>query len=485
MRTSLDDNTSFPWLPALGALSVVGYGFAALGLSGHGADVPHFLALLSALFAVYVLALGLAHRSSGSGSVRQILIWAVLFRLMLLPAGLPPASWTEGLRADFTSEAVGYRTFLLYDNDVWRYFWDGHVASHGFNPYVDTPAALEARADEEDPRAELLFEEELWQDVFDNTSFHLYRSVYPPLAELLFRVLHETFPGSVLVFKLVLVLFDVGTCLLLVSLLRRFGRPASAVLIYAWNPLVIKEIAGSGHIDAMMIFFLVLAIHLCLGGRPGLGSRPWAPRAGLVALGLAILSKLTPVLLVGLFLRRTRFRDWPALAFVLLAGYLPYLTSWPEILRGIAAFSKEWVFNPGPWALWKWLAEMLSLPGRETAGLVSGLLTLTLIGWVLLRDDGSDHALVGGAFVILGGYLVLSATVMPWYLLWVLPMAAVRPGYAWIALTWLSLLSYLIYIDQIERPWWLWTEFVVFFGILAWERMRVRRDLEFDERCGV
>lgn len=430
-----------------GVVSVVGYGIAALGLSGYGRDVPHFLALFSVLFVVYFVALMLARRSRGASSpgAGQILIWAVLFRLMLLPAGMSPS-------------AEGYRTFLLYDNDVWRYLWDGHVSSHGFDPYSDTPAALEARADDGDPQAEVLFEEELWQDVFENTSFHLYRSVYPPLAELLFRGLHETFPGSVLAFKLVMVLFDIGTCLLLVALLRRFDRPVSEVLIYAWNPLVIKEIAGSGHIDAMMIFFLVLAIHLASGQRY---------RTGLIALGCAILSKLTPVLLIGLFLKRTRPRDWPWLALVLLAGYLPYLKSWPDILQGLAAFSKEWVFNPGPWALWKWLAEMVSLPGRETASLISGVLTLALIGWVLWRDDGSADALVFGSFVILGGYLVLSATVMPWYLLWVLPLAAVRPGYAWIALTWLSLLSYLIYIDQVEHPWWLWTEFIIFFGILA------------------
>ena len=67
---------------------------------------------------------------------------------------------------------------------------------------------------------------------------------------------------------------------------------------------------------------------------------------------------------------------------------------------------------------------------------------------------------------------MLSATVMPWYLLWVLPLAALRPGHAWMALTWLSLLSYLIYIDQVEHPWWLWTEFLIIFGILAWELSR-------------
>ncbi len=70
--------------------------------------------------------------------------------------------------------------------------------------------------------------------------------------------------------------------------------------------------------------------------------------------------------------------------------------------------------------------------------------------------------------------MVLSATVMPWYLLWALPFAALMRGYAWTALTGLSLLSYLIYIDQVEHAWWLWAEFLTFFLLTAWE-FRCRR----------
>ena len=76
--------------------------------------------------------------------------------------------------------------------------------------------------------------------------------------------------------------FDLGTCLLLLSLLRARGRPA-AVILYAWNPLVLKELAGSGHLDAAMIFFLVLSIYLLDHGRPrcrARGLRPGDPDQG-------------------------------------------------------------------------------------------------------------------------------------------------------------------------------------------------------------
>ncbi|MDA8016348.1 MAG: DUF2029 domain-containing protein [Thermoanaerobaculia bacterium] len=452
-------------LVGTGLLSCLGYWILSFGIraDGEARDVWTFLGVLSGLFGLYFATVVWIHRSQIPPRATTILAWAIAFRILLLPAGLTPESWTADLHDDVTSASVGYRPFLLYDNDVWRYLWDGHVSAHGFDPFADTPRELELLSDEGDPAAEMLFEEELWQDIFDRTSFHAYRSVYPPAAQLLFRGLHWVAPGSVLALKLILVAFDLGTCFLVVALLRRFQRPTSAVLLYAWNPLAIKEIAGSGHLDAMMIFFLVLAVYWLVHRRT---------RLSLVAFGLSVLSKLTPILVVGLFLRRSSWRHWPWFGTTLLAGFLPYVYSWAEILRGIAAFSREWMFNPGLWALWKWTAEALNLPGRPIASAVSGALTLAVIAWTLRRDSGQHEALVRGIFLILGAYLVLSATVMPWYLLWALPFVAIRPGFSWLVLTWLSLLSYLIYIDQVEHPVWLWIEFSVYFAVLGWEVLR-------------
>ena len=485
-------------LAVLGALSLAAYGLIAAGLehAGGARDLRQFLAVFGGLFAIYFLAVaGVSIRPlkesspppSRARSARrmsiQILVWAALFRLALLPAGLPPVgdsprAWLDDLAADLGSERVAYRSFLLYDNDVWRYLWDGHVFAAGFDPYLHAPAELEAMADDEDPRAQSLFDQELWQDVFDRVTYEGYRTVYPPLAQALFRLLHSTLPGSVFAWKATVAAFDFGTCLVLLALLRARGRPQAA-LIYAWNPLAIQELAGSGHLDAVMIFFLVLSIYLVDRGRRA---------AGLAAYGLAVLSKVTPILLVGLYLRRARPRQWPALAVVLGAGYLPFFGSLEVMARSLQTFAREWVFNPGPWLLVKAAAQGLGLDGRAVAGGVSLAVTLALVAWTLRRDDGSTHRLVSGGFLVLGGFLITSAAVMPWYLLWVLPFAALRPlsrttgpprlrpeVLAWMTLTALSLLSYLIYIDQIEHRWWLWVEYLGFFGVLAWALGRERR----------
>ncbi len=484
-----NEQTTSPWAFAiLGSLSLIGYWIlgAVMAHAGGVHDLQQFLSLFGILFAAYFLAVRLASKRFGRRtSLRvpiQIMVWAGLFRLALLGAGLPPESWLEDLKADLHSERIAYRSFLLYDNDVWRYFWDGHVFASGLTPYTWAPAELEALADDEDPRALPLFEQALWQDIFDRVSYEGHRTVYPPLAQWLFRLHHALAPGSVLIWKTILVVFDLATCLLLLAFLQARGRPA-LVIIYAWNPLAIKELAGSGHLDAVLIFFLVLSIYLLDRRRSG---------AGLIAYGLAVLTKVTPILLLGLYLRRADPRKWPLLAATLAVGYLPFLGSLETMIRSLLIFAREWVFNPGPWLLIKASAERLGLEGRAIAGGVSLAVTLGLVAWTLLRDDGSSRRLISGSFLVLGAFLITSAAVMPWYLLWVLPLAAMRARtgdtgdqrpevLAWMALTALSLLSYLIYAYQIEHRWWLWVEYLGFFGVLAWGLIRTGRGARIPE----
>jgi hypothetical protein len=47
---------------------------------------------------------------------------------------------------------------------------------------------------------------------------------------------------------------------LVAATLRTIGQPAERVIVYAWHPLPIFEFGGSGHIDALMICFIALAL---------------------------------------------------------------------------------------------------------------------------------------------------------------------------------------------------------------------------------
>lgn len=457
-------------LGLIAVLSLGLYAWLTWGLEGGGGreDVTAFLVVMTLLFALYAGAIGVVRGRTNGSRTRDwqvVLAGAVLFRLLLLPAGL-----NAPLTDDLTSSGVAYQTFLLYDNDVWRYLWDGHVGASGLDPYIYSPADVEELAASGDPLYEPLLEEDLWFDIFDQVSYQEYATIYPPLAQLYFRAVVTLVPGSVFLLKLGLALIDIATCLLLAAFLRHLGQRRANVVIYAWNPLAVKEIAGSGHVDALMIFFVVLTLYCLVRG---------FHRAGLAAYALAILTKLTPIFLLPLILRRVPLRHWIVLPAVGFIFYLPFLGSAFTMLDSLKAFSRDWVFNPGPWAVVHDIAwRIIGLPGRTAADLFTLLALGIAIVWALRHDrahgNGTPQSLITGAIVILGTYLVTSSTVMPWYLLWVLALTTLRPLWSWLALTWLSLLSYLVYVDGTAHSWWLWMEFTAFFLLLAWELVRSR-----------
>ncbi len=127
------------------------------------------------------------------------------------------------------------------------------MAAHGVNPFQFAPndRRLDALAGADDSR--LTDERGGWSDIRDNINHPAVLTIYPPLAQFVFRLTHAIAPGSVLAMKSLLAGFDLLAVLLLALTLRRLGQPATRVILYAWNPLVIKAFAASGHVDAVLV----------------------------------------------------------------------------------------------------------------------------------------------------------------------------------------------------------------------------------------
>lgn len=141
-----------------------------------------------------------------------ILLVALLIRLSLL--ALPPT----------------------LSDDALRYLWDGRVAAAGFNPYREAP---------DSPRLAPL-RDELWHRL----PHRAVPTVYPPLALSAFSIAAR-FPVPLPIWKVLACAADLGACALLLALARRFGLPEARAAWYAWNPLVVLEVAGMGHVDAL------------------------------------------------------------------------------------------------------------------------------------------------------------------------------------------------------------------------------------------
>ena len=156
--------------------------------------------------------------------------------------------------------SILFRGSLLFSipalsDDFYRFFWDGTLYANGLNPYLIHPG--------EYIRGEVLVEH-ITPSLFEKLNSPNYFTVYPPVCQYLFAlasVIGRNISESVLVMKGFILLAEIGSIFLIIKLLRLFKMQQKNVLIYALNPLVIMELSGNLHFEAVMIFFFLLAVY--------------------------------------------------------------------------------------------------------------------------------------------------------------------------------------------------------------------------------
>jgi len=432
---------SVPRSPAaLGLLSGAGYAVAGFLIPWDDSRLGFalFLGVFLGLSGLWLAALVIARRRPPRAAF--LLGFAIVFRLLLVPAGY-----------DFAGKS--WQRDFLYDDDVWRYLWEGHAGAVGLDPLTTPPDALEEyELALTSPRLhERLYNDPALSEIFDNVSYRRLPSPYGHAAHAVFRISHAIAPASLLVWKLLMVAFDAGTILLLLALCGRLRLGTWPVLAYAWNPLVIKELAGSAHLDAILVFLLVAAVYAAV--------RSSGKSAGIL-LALATLVKPVPLALSPGFFKRF---GWAGVLGSL--GALALLLWQPPL--GMKAYAAHWSFNPA-------LARFLP-PGRLWALLLPAVATGAVALYWYLRDDRSPRALLSQALWILGSFLLTTPMLAPWYLTWILPFAALRRAWFWLVLSGTSFLSYHAYLGMKEHAWVAALEFGIPLAVWSVCRRRGRR----------
>jgi hypothetical protein len=372
---------------------------SALFFTCAGAAAAAYIAILSRLW---------SETSVSRRIVAAALLLALAFRVPLI---LPPVN---------------------FDSDMVRYLWDGRVQLRGYNPYHIIPA---------DPAVADTHTAETQRMPSLRT-----RTPYPPAAQLFFRVvvwIHD----STRTMKLALALCDVITILIVWRWLPLIGRPEWMVIGYAWNPLVVLEIAHSGHIDALGALWTAAAAYWLTRRRTALAS---------IAYVLAIATKLLPIVLLPLFWRRVRPRDAAAAATLLALLYLGYTQQGILPLGAVPNVVAHIRFN-GP--LFRLVSGMSTPQIAAMIAVGAGLLVAAWCRWTLDSDDPASWAWPM-AIALAGAPVIYS-----WYLLYFTPFlltVATVPLAAW-SIT--VLVTYAV--------WWLATNrgapWVVPVVALQWE----------------
>jgi hypothetical protein len=317
----------------------------------------------------------------------------------------------------------------ILEDDYQRYLWDGAVTGGGQNPYRYAPAEV-LRGGTSHPLA----------DLADQSGFVLQRighgeltTIYQPIAQSAFAAAYLAAPFSLGAWRVVLLIADLATLLLLMRLLTKMGRSQLWISVYWWNPLVIKHVFNAAHMDALLLPPLLSAVLFA----------EHRPRLATSAVGIAMGVKFWPVMLLPLIWRR-HWDDWRRLP-VLAAVFLPFalLALWPQLSAGldrdagVVAYSTTWSRNS---ALFPLLESVFAFFGGAEhassltrAGLVVAM--VGVIGYLAWPPVASLDDLVSRTTLAIGALLLLSPAQYPWYVVWLMPFMALYPVCGFLVLT--------------------------------------------------
>ncbi len=364
----------------------------------------------------------------------------------------------------------------FYSGDLYRYLWDGHVQAAGhLNPYRFAPS---------DPAVA-----RLRIDALELVNHPEIPTLYPPVAQLLFAAVAAV-GGSALLLKSCLVLFDLAVVQVIWAMLRRVGADEGRIALYAWSPLVVTEVAGNGHVDALAILLLLLGIQLIIVGR-------W--RVSTLLLGLAAGAKLAPLAAFPALARRIPARCWWIPFAVLLAVTVPYFGAGSALGRGLWEYAGRWRHNDSLFGLLLGALEAVN-PTAELKAIIFWIqqrlgdsvliqalyrtvYPVYLARWLAAALWAAAAIQVfrrrlpplRGSFCLLAAALLLSPTVHPWYVLWIVPFLALRPDTAWTLFTGLVPLSYLLGTLPVREDVIRAIEYLPLFALLLLQALRARQ----------
>jgi len=202
--------------------------------------------------------------------------------------------------------------------DFYRFLWDAKLILEGLNPYLWTPKEL---LDFNCFNTEIM--RSLWQGMGTLSQNNF--SNYPPVHQLP-SVAAKLIGGhsislAIVVLRTVLIGADIGVVIVGQKLLKLLNLPKKYILLYFLNPLVVIELSGNLHHEGVMIFGLALALYFAY--------RREEIRAG-VFMGLSVLTKLTPILLIPLLLHKIKlkknYRFYATIALVISLGFAPFFS---------------------------------------------------------------------------------------------------------------------------------------------------------------
>jgi len=381
--------------------------------AGPADSVLKYMLINTGVFAILIIAFNLLEdRKFSHPFIHILLLFSFLFGLTLVTS-LPQQS-----------------------DDIYRYLWDGKLQSHGINPYTYAPAH---------PALERFHSEQLPALV----NFPHIKTIYPPVAQLFFRLSYFLFGESPAGMKLLFLIVFLGTIGFFNLLLKDGGIDPRWILLFAWNPLVIMETVINGHLDILMAFFVLATLWYFRQNKPVIAG---------IALACAILTKIVPVVLVPVFffsilssgaslstgIKKISLFFIPLL-LTLISFYSLYWQSAINMFHTALNYSTTWYFNNPLFLL------ILSITqDNRTAHIIAFSIFIILFIVIMFSPNNWERKV----FYTITGFVICNPTIHPWYLILPLALLCIKRSRVIASWSWLIILSYIIvYRYKVTGVW--------------------------------
>lgn len=431
--------------------------------------------------------------------------------------------WKEILVVGFSTRILLTLIDPVLSDDLYRYVWEGRVVFEGLSPYANAPDAKNLM---------LMRDTEIWPFI----NHKEIPAIYPPIAQFFFAGI-AFLKGGLTTMRLGFIGVEALGIFAMYQLLKRYwtrNRLEYALAIYALNPLVLYEIAWSGHLDVLAWTPLILSLAI-LVYREGW---KWIAIAA-VLMAASIAAKLIGLILLPLVFFRPRHRDQKNIetksientgikskdsfylkstAFIVIVvasfslAYVPFLKS-GHLLDGFGSYAKSWKNNEGYFRTFEKSARIILMDRKKEAdpiyhfsqfnktamvfgftkiwegktvpntsfsvnqivGFLAKLIAALamasmLVLLLLLRRD-----VISSSLLLLFFLYMVAPTVMPWYIAWLVPFAAITGHRPSILFSFMGLLGYTSWILIHSGGIWEIPDWVIFIeygtvtaGVIFW-----------------
>lgn len=327
-------------------------------------------------------------------------------------------------------------------DDYYRFIWDGLCLNNGINPFQHTP---------EDLLPILRTKSEIADELYQGMNSKQYFSVYPPVLQGYFWFCNliggSSIFSNILIMKLGVI---IGIALVLPAfarLLKFFEIPNGSMFLLLFNPLFLLEGIANLHFESLQIIPLILFFLMIIQ------QRIW--QAG-IFLGLAVLVKLTPLLIVPFLFFQLGWKRFLLFSAVLMAVVVGgFSLFWmddflPNYFSSVQLYYQKFEFNGSIYTIVKHTA-MYFIDHNPIAkvGPALGFVFVSVIVYLAtkhrkLKIEQMYFYVLGLVFFV---HLLLSTTVHPWYLITPLLFSVFFPIRVIIVWSFCIFFSYIFYSE--------------------------------------